>query len=190
MTKHVSDRREVLLNAATTLFRENGYNKTTVRQLALQSGIKSGSIFHHFDSKEEILFAVIERVAISLRDVMKEKLLKADTVEKEIYILIRTSLEFAFEDPQIADAYAVSYRDYQYLTTEHQKKMSAYNTEYRLMLTEVFIRAQKESLIANDPGITFHFLNGAVTHAPKWFRTDGALNIDQLADEFYKMVVK
>jgi hypothetical protein len=104
--------------------------------------------------------------------------------------LIRTSLEFAFEDPQIADSYAVNYKDYQYLTTEHQKKMSAYNTAYRLMLTEVFIRAKKEGLIANDPSITFHFLNGAVTHTPKWFQTDGPLNIDQLADEFYKMVVK
>lgn len=190
MTKHVSDRREVLLNAATALFREYGYNKTTVRQLAKESGIMSGSIFHHFNTKEEILYAVIERVALTLRDIMKEELLKAKTTIEEIYTLIRTSLGFAFEDQQIADAYSVSYRDYQYMTEEHQKSIRRHNTEYRLMLTDVFIKARKEGLIENDPHVLFHFTNGAITHAPKWFRTDGPLNIDQLADELFQMVIK
>lgn len=190
MTKHVSDRREVLLNEATALFRENGYNKTTVRQLAHQSGIKSGSIFHHFNTKEEILYAVIERVALSLRDIMKEQLLQAKTVKEEVYTLIRTSLGFAFEDQKIADAYSVSYRDYQYMSAEHQSSINKYNTEYRLMLTEVFIRAKEEGLIENDPHVLFHFINGAITHSPKWFRIEGPLNIDQLADELYKLAIK
>lgn len=190
MTKHVSDRREVLLNAATSLFREHGYNKTTVRQLAQQSGIKSGSIFHHFDTKEEILYAIIERVAIVLRDIMKKRLLSARTTEEEIFTLIRTSLEFAFEDPQIADAYSVSYRDYQYLSEEHKKSIGKHNTEYRLLLTEIMVKAKNEGVITNDPNVMFHFMNGAITHAPKWFRPEGPLNIDQLADELYKIVVK
>jgi AcrR family transcriptional regulator len=190
MTKHVSDRREVLLNAATALFREHGYNKTTVRQLAQKSGIKSGSIFHHFDTKEEILYAIIERVAINLRDTMKERLLKARTTEEEIFTLIRTSLEFAFEDPQISDAYSVSYRDHQYLTDEHKKNINKYNREYRLLLTDIMVRARMERVIKSDPKVLFHFINGAITHAPNWFRPDGPLNIEELADEFYKIAIK
>jgi AcrR family transcriptional regulator len=190
MTKHVQDRREVLLNVATVLFRENGYNKTTVRQLAKDAGIKSGSIFHYFDTKEEILYAVIERVAITLRDIMKERLAETKTSKEKVYTLIRTSLEFAFEDQQIADAYSVSYRDYNYMTDEHQKNIGKHNTEYRLMLTDVFIAAEEDDLIKNNPQVLFHMINGAITHSPKWFRTDGPMDIDQLADELYKMCVK
>ena len=51
-----------LLSAAAQLFRDKGYERTTVRDIAAVVGIQSGSIFHHFKTKEEILFAVMEEV--------------------------------------------------------------------------------------------------------------------------------
>ncbi|POC72277.1 TetR family transcriptional regulator, partial [Vibrio vulnificus] len=44
-----------LLQTAAHLFRSKGYERTTVRDLASAVGIQSGSIFHHFKSKDEIL---------------------------------------------------------------------------------------------------------------------------------------
>ena len=44
-----------LLAAAAKLFRAKGYSRTTVRDLAAEVGILSGSIFHHFNNKDEIL---------------------------------------------------------------------------------------------------------------------------------------
>src|SRR5690606_24421106 len=49
-----------LLQTAAHLFRSKGYERTTVRDLAGAVGIQSGSIFHHFKSKDEILKAVME----------------------------------------------------------------------------------------------------------------------------------
>ena len=51
-------RAEVILTAAR-LFRKHGYERTTVRELARAVGLQSGSLFHHFRSKEEILVAVM-----------------------------------------------------------------------------------------------------------------------------------
>ena len=48
-----------LLREAARLFRDKGYERTTVRDLAAAVGIQSGSLFHHFRSKEEILKAVM-----------------------------------------------------------------------------------------------------------------------------------
>src|SRR5690606_34216980 len=53
------DRRTRVVLAAARLFRHNGYERTTVRELAEAVGMKSGSLFHHFRSKEEILMAVM-----------------------------------------------------------------------------------------------------------------------------------
>ena len=51
-------RREVILTAGQ-LFCKHGYERTTVRELARAVGLQSGSLFHHFRSKEEILVAVM-----------------------------------------------------------------------------------------------------------------------------------
>lgn len=54
-----SSARGRLLNEAARLFRDKGYERTTVRDLAAAVGIQSGSLFHHFRTKEEILKAVM-----------------------------------------------------------------------------------------------------------------------------------
>ena len=55
-----------LLAAAAKLFREKGYSRTTVRDLAAEVGILSGSIFHHFANKDEILFGVMREVVSAM----------------------------------------------------------------------------------------------------------------------------
>ena len=52
-------RRNELILTAARLFREQGYERTTVRELAGAVGLQSGSLFHHFRNKEEILLAVM-----------------------------------------------------------------------------------------------------------------------------------
>ena len=54
MTTHQTARREELLAIAARLFAEKGFRNTTVRDIADAAGILSGSLYHHFDSKESI----------------------------------------------------------------------------------------------------------------------------------------
>src|SRR5271167_3239759 len=64
------NRRAQLLDAAARLFRERGYHATSMRDIAKAVGMLSGSIYYHFDSKEEMLLAVYEegkrRVAVAV----------------------------------------------------------------------------------------------------------------------------
>ncbi|MGH7917667.1 MAG: helix-turn-helix domain-containing protein, partial [Candidatus Binataceae bacterium] len=57
------NRRGQLLDAAARLFRERGYHATSMRDIAKAVGMLSGSIYYHFDSKEEMLVAVYEEGA-------------------------------------------------------------------------------------------------------------------------------
>lgn len=61
--------RSVILNAAAELFTSNGYDKTSMRQIAKSAGLLPGSVYHHFPSKEE-LFLTVHREG--LRFVMAE----------------------------------------------------------------------------------------------------------------------
>jgi AcrR family transcriptional regulator len=55
------NRRAQLLDAAARLFAERGYHATSMRDIAKEVGMLSGSIYYHFDSKEEMLLAVYEQ---------------------------------------------------------------------------------------------------------------------------------
>ena len=52
--------KEKILDAALTLFAENGYNGTSVEQIANIVGIKAPSLYKHFKGKEDILNAIID----------------------------------------------------------------------------------------------------------------------------------
>lgn len=54
-------RREAILVAAIDLFDKNGYSATTVEQIAAAAGVSSPTVFNYFGSKQEILFALVDR---------------------------------------------------------------------------------------------------------------------------------
>ncbi|HEX8058031.1 MAG TPA: TetR/AcrR family transcriptional regulator [Novosphingobium sp.] len=62
------DRRELILAAATRRFAEYGFEATTVRQIADDVNILSGSLYHHFATKEEILEEIVRDAVLISRD--------------------------------------------------------------------------------------------------------------------------
>ncbi|WP_156490556.1 TetR/AcrR family transcriptional regulator, partial [Oleiphilus sp. HI0086] len=92
MTDPKSAKGRLLIEAAR-LFRVKGYERTTVRDLAAAVGIQSGSIFHHFKTKEEILKAVMEEVIIYNTHLMRTKLAAASSAKEEVLALITCEIE-------------------------------------------------------------------------------------------------
>ncbi|PPK65571.1 helix-turn-helix domain-containing protein [Actinokineospora auranticolor] len=58
--------RRLLLEAATALFAERGYRRTTFEDIAARSGVSRGSIPWHFGSKEGLLAAVVDDIVVHL----------------------------------------------------------------------------------------------------------------------------
>lgn len=59
MNAPTSERRDELLSIAAALFAERGLKATTVRDIADAAGILSGSLYHHFDSKESMVDEIL-----------------------------------------------------------------------------------------------------------------------------------
>lgn len=53
--------RDRIVDVATRLFREKGYDMATMREIAAATGIRSSSLYHHFPGKEDILEQVMQR---------------------------------------------------------------------------------------------------------------------------------
>jgi len=66
-------RERVLLEAAR-LFRHHGYAATTLREVADAAGVKAGSIYYHFESKEQILGEVLDKGITIVADAVRTRI--------------------------------------------------------------------------------------------------------------------
>lgn len=85
-----SKRREEILRAAASVFARKGISNATVRDIADEVGILSGSLYHHFESKdqmvEEILLAGSDRQGARYREVVKSEADPVETMRKLIIL--------------------------------------------------------------------------------------------------------
>jgi TetR/AcrR family transcriptional regulator, cholesterol catabolism regulator len=77
--------RERILLEAARLFRHRGYVATTLREVADASGIKAGSIYYHFESKDQILGEVLDKGIQVVADAVRERVdaLPADATARQ-----------------------------------------------------------------------------------------------------------
>jgi AcrR family transcriptional regulator len=64
----MADRRETILKVATRRFAEFGFEATTVRQIADDVNILSGSLYHHFATKDEMLHEIVRDAVLQMKD--------------------------------------------------------------------------------------------------------------------------
>ena len=62
--------KEKILDAALTLFAENGYDGTSVEQIAGIVGIKAPSLYKHYKGKEDILNALIDSAEVRYEEIV------------------------------------------------------------------------------------------------------------------------
>jgi AcrR family transcriptional regulator len=64
----MADRRAEILAVATRRFAEFGFEATTVRQIADDVNILSGSLYHHFATKDDMLHEIVREAVLQMRD--------------------------------------------------------------------------------------------------------------------------
>lgn len=96
-----------ILDAATLLFNENGYDKTSVQDICEQAGVSKGAFFHHFPSKEllflEILYEFLEKLDIRMKEIEKKSknvpqaMIDMTKILEEIFIISENKLTIFLE---------------------------------------------------------------------------------------------
>jgi len=177
-----------LLHVSAHLFRNKGYERTTVRDLAAAVGIQSGSIFHHFKSKDEILRSVMEETIVYNTALMRAALLDVDTVRERVLALIRCELQSIMGGS--GEAMAVLVYEWRSLSAEGQARVLALRDIYEQLWLQVLGEAKAAGYIKGDVCVTRRFLTGALSWTTTWFRTQGSMSLNELADEALMMTLK
>jgi len=177
-----------LLQTAAHLFRNKGYERTTVRDLASAVGIQSGSIFHHFKSKDDILRAVMQETIHYNTALMRAELAEAGSVRERVLALIRCELQSIMGGS--GEAMAVLVYEWRSLSAEGQAAVLALRDIYEQIWLQVLGEAKDAGFIKGDVFITRRFLTGALSWTTTWFRAEGSMTLEQLAQEALLLVLK
>jgi AcrR family transcriptional regulator len=106
------DRRELILATAAEMFARKGIRSTTVREIADAVGVLSGSLYHYFDSKNEIAQEILMGFLEAIRVRYAEVLSHGYDAPRSLREIVFTSLQLATEQP---DATAIYQNELQYL---------------------------------------------------------------------------
>ncbi|MER2027366.1 MAG: TetR/AcrR family transcriptional regulator [Lachnospiraceae bacterium] len=92
-----------ILDAALTLFAENGYNGTSVEQIAKAVGIKAPSLYKHYKSKEGILNALIDSAEVRYEEMFgsERNIGKIPESREEFINITMGRISFTMRDPII-----------------------------------------------------------------------------------------
>ena len=178
-----------LVQQATRLFRRQGYERTTVRELARAVGILPGSIFHHFRSKDEILKTVMhEGITLTLAR-MRVALEDANTPAERLRALIYCELWGL--NGETGEAMVSLIHEWRSLSSEGQQTILELREVYEDIWLSVLGEARDAGLIDTDPFILRRLVAGALNWTVNWFRMEGGdMTIGDLADEVVHLVTR
>lgn len=182
-------RREELLSIAAGLFAERGLRATTVRDIADAAGILSGSLYHHFSSKEAIVDEILRGFLDSLfgeyRRIVDSGLSPRETLEQ----LVRASFEAIHRD---RDEVAIYQDELKHLRGNPRfEYLRERNTEFREMWTDVLHRGMACGEFRGDLDVrlTYRFLRDTVWVAVRWYRPGDENDHAAIADQYLNIVL-
>lgn len=179
-------RRDVILREATRLFREKGYRSSTLRELAKRSGVQGGSIYHHFSSKEEILFEIMNHtmteLILGLREVLKGL---HDPVEK-LHNATRFHIEYHINN---LDETYVSDAELRSLTKAKHDSIMTQRRDYETIFVRILEEGIRQGVMNIDNvKLASMAMLQMCTGVSYWFRKDGPLNIHEIADVYVNFI--
>jgi len=176
-----SNRRAELIRAAGKLFREHGYDATTIRDIAAAVGMRSGSPFYHFKSKQEMLKAVVleglESALIDMEAVTVEKQSPRETFRGLVRAHLGTILEHG------GDFVPVLLYEWRSLSEESRAEIVMMKDRYEAIWQKAIKDLKKSKLIRADAKLARLLIFGALNWTAQWYRPGGALAIDDIADQ-------
>jgi AcrR family transcriptional regulator len=180
--------RQRIVAAAVALFAEQGYDATSVNQVVARAGVAKGALYHHFESKDDLLYEVyrelVDRQLAGLRTILAEGRPPAATLRALIDDLVSTTAASAAEAKVFA-------RESHRLGDANQARVRA----ARRAIHDAVIDLVRAGQAAGDfapvasPEMVSFTLFGVINELPVWYRPDGPKQPAELAAELAALIL-
>ena len=181
--------RERILLEASRLFRHHGYAATTLREVADAAGIKAGSIYYHFESKEQILGEVLDKGILAVAAAVRERveaLPKGATARQKVAAAIEGHLWGLLHHGDFTSA---NIRIYGQIPPAAKNRHRKVRREYADYWDALLDEAMQRGELRRDIGTTIArlFVIGALNWTVEWYNPQKG-SFDDFVDQITTIV--
>lgn len=172
--------RDELIVQSAKLFRTQGYERTTVRDIAAAAGVQAGSWFYYFKTKQDILAAVMEEgMANALARI---EALDVDRLpaREALQALVRTHLKTIVSPDH--DFIPVLLYEWRSLDHDMQAQVLTLKDRYEAIWDSVIARLHASGEWPAPTPVDRLMMFGALNWVVQWYQATGPLSFDELAD--------
>lgn len=180
--------RERIRREAAALFRERGFNGTSMAELASAVGVTKSSLYHHFPSKQALLSEIIEltvsRVTPLVRAVAEMDLPVSERLGRAVVL-------HTVEAIRDQDALACFVEEGRYLAPDFMETHLANRDTYEQLFRRIFEEGiESGDFMEQDGGIAVKAILGMCNSVVRWYRPDGSRSPDEIASQFAHFAVR
>ena len=184
-------RRRAIEDVASDLFRANGYAGTSVRDIARALSLQGASLYAHMTSKEDVLWAIVDRAATRF-EVAAEAAAARAAAERPgdpnhaLAALVRAHVDVVTDD--VGDS-GVFVHEWRSLGPERRAVILArrdtYESRFRILIAEGIAVG---AFAMTDPAVASTVILSALNGVATWYDPDGRLTADRIADHLVGLV--
>ena len=190
MTAPAPAMRGQILAAAARLFGQQGYANTTLRQIAQAAGIRAGSIYYHFEGKDEIAACVLDEGIVAVTEAVQHRL-AALPPQADMRVRLAAAVEgHLWGMLQRGEFTAAHIRIYRYVSDAARQRHRTVRSAYTKLWDDLLRQAADAGQLRTDIPVPMvrQFLVGALNWPVDWYdpRRGG---FDQLAAQITGLVL-
>lgn len=180
-------KKDIILKAAATLFREKGYKAASMRDLAERVGIEAASLYNHIRSKAELL----HDISFNSSNLYWDHISRVETAEMSQLEKVETILRFQikqmiehFDERHVAD------REWKHLPEPHLTNYQTLRHNYRKKLNEIITKGVQNGEIKdiNVPS-TIWLLLHAISGIESWHRSKTRIEPEILEENMITILI-
>jgi AcrR family transcriptional regulator len=172
--------RESIMDAAASLFRQRGYDATSVEMIASALGLSKSSIYHHVDSKEEILGWILARAMSDMAGILEERRAhEGSSLDRLVHVISR-AVEVQLD--RLAD---VSVMLHARGNTEVERWALEQRRQFDAVTIDLIKQAQRDGFVDRrlDAEATARLAFGMIAWTAEWYASSGRIGAAQLRDQ-------
>lgn len=183
-------RRDDIARIAMGLFAQNGFDGTSIRDIADAAGLTKPALYYHFQDKEALYEHVLDERMTRLNAAMREAVAQSEDPVEQIRLFILTHARRMDED---RTGWITSRHSFHSITDpERRQRISEMRREFEQLLRGRFQAAMAAGQLRDDidPVLVTRMLLSAVNDLARWMRQGGGMTAEQVAEAYVTVTLR
>jgi len=180
-------KKQQILEAAARVFRQKGYDRATLRDIAKEAGLLPGSLYYHIRSKEDLLRQVVEQpireLYGQLEDLVVAEAPAADKLARALAMHLRA---FDTHYPSLF-VYLQNLLQVDAMRRPLHKQAKRYEECWQQLLVQGIQRGEFPPDL--DVKVAVFAILGMCNWMHRWYRQDGRLSIEEIIQQYTRLVL-